>query len=427
MSEPLPMTPSQTNHPAARPKVRTPARWRRALPWLTLVAAATAVIASLRPHPPAVELAHVTRDRLATSILEEGKTRIRHRYLVTAPVAGRLERIPLRAGDRLQAGTTALAVIQPTPSAFLDPRAQEESEARVQMAEATQRLREAHVERARAALDMAEKEKSRATRLEKQGAVSLREYELAVNQVELMTREWHAATFALEVSKFEILQARAAARQAGGSLEDSSSAITLLAPVNGFVLQVFEESARPVTAGHPLLEVGDPTDLEAEIELLSSDAVAVRPGAEVSIEQWGGEQPLRGRVSVIEPGGFTKISALGVEEQRVKVRVDFVEPIPADRALGDRYRVEARILTWQADSVLQVPTGALFRRGNQWMTFRFDRGAAQLAPVTIGHHNGLAAEILSGLTEGQQVILHPPDTLTDGKSVRARAGSDRQP
>ena len=189
-------------------------------------------------------------------------------------------------------------------------------------------------------------------------------------------------------------------------------------PIDGFVLQVFEESARPVTAGQPLLEVGDPTDLEAEIELLSSDAVAVRPGAEVSIEQWGGDDPLRGRVTVIEPGGFTKISALGVEEQRVRVRVDFLDPIPPDRPLGDRYRVEARILTWLADSVLQVPAGALFRRGDEWMTFVFDNGRARLTAVTIDHHNGVAAEVVAGLKEGDRVILHPPDEVADGRIVR---------
>jgi HlyD family secretion protein len=316
-----------------------------------------------------------------------------------------------------------LAVIQPTPASFLDPRMQAEADARVQMAEAAQRQRQAQLERAQAALELAEKEKSRTTRLQKEGAVSLREYDQALNQVDMLTRELHAAEFALEVSKFEILQTRAAARQAGSSGGDSSapiSPITLVAPVSGFVLNVFEESARPVTPGLALVEVGDPADLEAEIELLSSDAVAVRPGAEVAIEQWGGESPLRGKVTVIEPGGFTKISALGVEEQRVKVRVDFVDPIPPDRPLGDRYRVEARIITWHAEAVPQVPAGALFRRGGDWMTFVFDHSRARLVKVAIGHHNGVAAEVVAGLTPGQQVILHPPDAVADGKPVRPR-------
>jgi HlyD family secretion protein len=165
------------------------------------------------------------------------------------------------------------------------------------------------------------------------------------------------------------------------------------------------------------MEVGDPNDIEAEIELLSSDAVGVAPGAEVSIEQWGGDAPLRGKVSVVEPGGYTKISALGVEEQRVKVRVDFLDPLPPGKSLGDRYRVEARIVTWRGEKVLQVPTGALFRRGGDWMTFTLDGSTARQTKVEIAHNNGTAAEVRSGLTEGQRVIVHPPDSVADGASV----------
>jgi len=169
----------------------------------------------------------------------------------------------------------------------------------------------------------------------------------------------------------------------------------------------------------PIMEVGDPQDLEAEIELLSSDAVGVAPGADVSIEHWGGESPLRGRVSLVEPGAFTKISALGVEEQRVKVRVDFVDPAPPGRDLGDRYRVEARIVTWRGNGVLQVPTGALFRRGNDWMTFAVKEGKASLRRVEISHNNGVDAEVHSGLSEGDAVIIHPRDSVHDGASVSA--------
>jgi HlyD family secretion protein len=412
--------PSPTPSPARPRPARKRGAWRSYVLWVAGAAVAAAVVAGLRPQPQAVDLTTLAPGPLTVSVLEEGKTRIRHRHVVAAPVAGVLERIDLRAGDRLEAGQTVIAVIQPTPAGFLDPRTQAEAEARAQMAEAAERQRQAQLERARAALAMAEKEKVRTTRLQKEGAVSLREYDQALNQVEMLTREVHAAEFALEVSKFEIIQTRAAARQAGSLPGDASTPITLLAPVSGFVLQVFEESARPVTPGLALLEVGDPSDLEAEIELLSSDAVAVRPGADVSIEQWGGDRPLRGRVALIEPGGFTKISALGVEEQRVKVRVDFTEAIPPDRPLGDRYRVEARIITWHGENVLQVPAGALFRRGNDWMTFVFDNGRARLTRVVIGHHSGVAAEIISGLTAGQRVILHPPDAVADGKKVRPR-------
>src|SRR5690606_2778748 len=169
-----------------------------------------------------------------------------------------------------------------------------------------------------------------------------------------------------------------------------------LAPISGYVLQVFEESARVVNPFTPIMEVGDPTDLEAEIELLSSDAVAVKVGAEVQIEHWGGDKPLRGRVNLVEQGGFTKYSALGVEEQRVRVRVDFVDPFPDGQSLGDRYRVEARIVTWHEDHVLKVPVGALFRRGNDWMVFVVRDGRARVQKVAIGKQNGVEAQVLGG-------------------------------
>jgi len=394
---------------------------RALLLWTSVAALLGLVVAGLRPRPLAVDLAPVTTGPLTVSVLEEGKTRIRHRHVVSAPVSGLLQRIPLRAGDRLVARETVLAVIQPTPSSFLDPRSQAEADARVQMSEAVLRQRQAQLERAQAALAMAEKELGRTTRLQKNGAVSLREHDLAISQFDMLTRELHAAEFGLEVSRFEIQLAQAAARQAGLPEGEAAVPITLVAPVTGFVLNVYEESERPVTAGMPLLEVGDPSDLEAEIELLSSDAVTVRPGAMVSIEHWGGEQPLRGKVTLIEPGGFTKISALGVEEQRVKVRVDFVDPIPPERPLGDRYRVEARIVTWQGERVAQVPAGALFRRGGDWMVFVYEDGRARLAKVRIGHHNGEAAELIEGVSPGQRLILHPPDTLADGKPVNPRS------
>ena len=206
--------------------------------------------------------------------------------------------------------------------------------------------------------------------------------------------------------------------QATGESAGAGQPIEIRAPVTGFVLNISEESALPVAPGLPIMEVGDPKDLEAEIELLSSDAVNVKPGADVSIEQWGGGNPLHGKVALVEPGGFLKVSALGVEEQRVKVRVNFND-LPAG-VLGDRYRVEARIVTWTSDRVLQIPTGALFRRGNQWMAFAVKNGRAKLSAVAIDHTNGTAAELKGGLSEGDQVILHPPDAVADGVSIIPR-------
>jgi HlyD family secretion protein len=406
---------------AAPTRQRKPGAWRRFIPYAIVVALVCAIIAGLRPRPVTVETTTVSTGPLDVTVLEEGKTRIRHRYVISPPIPGYLNRIPLRAGDRIEAGKTVLATIQAQPSSFLDPRSRAEAEARVKATEAAKMRAESEFERLQASLELAQKEKVRAAELNAKGAISRREWDSAEAQVTMLTRELHSAEFAVRVAEFERVQAQAALAQAQMPANGKSEPLTLTAPVTGFVLNVYEESARTIAAGVPIMEVGDPTDLEAEIELLSSDAVGVQPGAEVSIEQWGGAAPLRGKVSLIEPGGYTKISALGVEEQRVKVRVEFTEPIPATHPLGDRFRVEARILTWRGANVLQVPTGALFRRGNDWMTFVTAGGKARLTKVELGHANGVAAEVRAGLQAGQAVVLHPPDAVADGAAVKARA------
>jgi HlyD family secretion protein len=377
---------------------------------------------SLRPKPLEVETHVVGTGPLTVSVLEEGKTRIRHRYIISPPIPGLLERIPLRAGAKIETGKTVLATVQPQMPAFLDARTKMEAEARVKAAESAKLQREAQIERARSALELAEKDLDRTKKLRATGAVAARDLDTATNQVDVLGRELRATEFALQVAEFERAQAEAALMQAQSPSESAAKPMQILAPINGFVLNVYEESARAVTAGMPLMEVGSPEDLETEIEMLSSDAVAVQPGAEVSIEQWGGDAPLRGKVTLVEPGGFTKISALGVEEQRVKVRVDFVDPVPPGKVLGDRFRVEARVVVWRSDSVLQLPTGALFRRGNDWMTFLLKDGKAQQTKLEIGRNNGTSAEVRGGLKQGDIVILHPPDKLVDGGEARSRGG-----
>ena len=376
-----------------------------------------ALVAALRPRPIPVETPTIATGPLVVSVLEEGQTRIRHRHLISPPVAGLLQRVALRAGAVTEAGKAVLAMLEAQPASFLDPRAQGEGEARVEGAEAAKLQRESQIERARSSLQLAEKEMARAEKLNRSGAIATRDRDAAASQVDVLTRELHTAEFALAVANFELAQAQAALIQAQTPSSAKPEPYAILAPVTGYVLNVMEESARLVTPGTPIMEVGDPTDLEAEIELLSSDAVGVGVGAEVSIEQWGGA-PLRGRVSVVEPGGYTKVSALGVEEQRVKGRVDFLDPLPPGKTLGDRYRVEARIVTWRAEDVLQIPAGALFRRGGDWMTFVLEGDKARPKKVEIAHHNGLAAEVRRGLTAGQRVILHPPDAIADGTSVQ---------
>lgn len=399
-------------------KSRRPGAWRKIALYLAGAVLAAFIITGLLPKPIEVDTATVTRGPLTVSVLEEGKTRIRNRYVVSPPVAGFLQRVPVRAGDPVEAGKTLLAVIQAAPSSFLDPRAKAQADAAVRSAEAARLQRNEQVQSATSELELARKELVRADQLRKKGAIAVQEFDTASNRVEMLDNQLGSARFALKVAEFELEQAKAALLQASSDPTEAGQTIEIRAPVSGYVLNVFEESARTVTPGLPIMEVGDPKDLEAEIELLSSDAVNVQPGAEVSIEQWGGGEPLRGRVVLVEPGAFLKVSALGVEEQRVKVRVDFID-LPEGR-LGDRYRVEARIITWTGADVLQVPTGALFRRGNEWMTFVDEGGKARLTEVEIGQTNGIFAEIKTGLVEGQQVILHPPDVVADEASIAPR-------
>lgn len=391
---------------------------RKVLLYVAGAALVLFIVSGLFPKPVPVEIAAISRAPLTVTVLEEGKTRIRHRYVVSPPVAGYLKRVPVRAGDPIVAGETILATLQATSSSFLDPRARAQAEAAVNSAEATRQQRDQQVSTVNSELDLAQKDLKRSEQLKQKGAIAIQEYDAALSRVDVLEKQLGMAQFGLKVAEFELAQAKAALTQAQGDGAEVGPPLEIRAPITGFVLNIYEESARVVTAGQPIMEVGDTKDLEAEIELLSSDAVNVRPGAEVAIEQWGGGQPLHGKVVLIEPGGFLKVSALGVEEQRVKVRVDFMD-LP-ENLLGDRFRVEARITTWSAENVLQIPAGALFRRGNDWMTFVVEGGHVKLTKVEIGHSNGLAAEVISGVAEGQQVVLHPPDTVTDGASVKPR-------
>lgn len=386
------------------------------MPWAVSLAVVAFIVWGLLPKPIPVDAAEVARGPLTVSVLEEGQTRIRNRYVVSPPISGYLKRVPVRAGDKILEGETLLASVVSMQSSFLDPRARAQAEAVVNSAEAAQMQRDEEINRANSELSLARKELARTAQLKKTGAVSGREFDAAESRVEVLLNQLESAKFGLKVAEFEFAQAKAALVRADSP--DDGEPILVKAPVDGAVLNVFEESARAVTAGMPIMEVGDPTDIEMEVELLSSDAVNVKPGADVAIEQWGGDAPLAGKVTVVEPGGYTKISALGVEEQRVKVRADFVDLPPG--VFGDRYRVEARITTWTSDDVLKVPVGALFRRGNEWMTFVIRGGVARETLVEIGHNDGIEAEVLGGLGVGVPVILHPPDTVADGARVEVR-------
>ena len=399
------------------------------LRWLVVVLiGAGLVVTGTRARPVDVDVVQVYRGPMEVHVVEEGKTRIRNRYVVYSPVAGALERIKLRAGDQVEKGRTVLATVGSDWSQFLNPRARAEAEMRVKAAESA-RLRSSEAsEKVRTSLEFAVREKERVGQLFQKGSISRREWDQASNQVEVLERELRVAEFTAQVAEFEYGQARMALRPPEGGdklqkIEGEVDVHQIVAPISGVVLKVYEESARPVTLGMPLMEVGDASDLEAEIELLSSDAASVRVGASVRMENWGGSQEWGGKVVMVEPSGFTKVSALGVEEQRVLVRVA-LDPLKEGAGIvGDRYRVEGRIQVWGATDVLLVPAGALFRMGKDWHVFVAKGNLVQKVRVELGHHNGIVAEVLRGLSVGDDVVVHAPDALREGGEIRRKMTS----
>jgi HlyD family secretion protein len=389
-------------------------------PWLVRIAlAAIALVLAFlffRPSVHEVDVGSARRAPLTVTVDEEGETRVRDRFVVAAPVAGRIERIALKAGASVDAWTI-LARIYPLQ---LDPRARAEASAKLDAAEAAQRESEARVEQAEAALQQATRSAKRARQLARPGTISAEELELAELAETTRTKELEAARFAATVAAHNVAAAKAALLSPGlpgaapGCGDGTAPCIEIKAPVSGRILRVLEESERVVPVGSPLVEIGDPARLEIVIDVLSADAVKIQPGARVIIEDWGGDHPLMARVRLVEPSGFTKLSALGVEEQRVNVIADFVD---APATLADGYRLEARIVVWESPDVLQVPTSALFRRGGAWSVFVVHRGRAERREVQIGHRSATDAEVLGGLTVGDVVILHPSDLIEDGVRV----------
>jgi len=376
----------------------------------------------LRPSPVPVDVARVERGTLQVTVDEEGKTRVRERFVIAAPVAGRLDRITLDEGDPVKPGTV-LAHLHPAP---LDPRSRAEANARLEAAEAARLEAAATAQKARAALGQAARNEERARRLAEAGTLSKQAREDAELERTTRARELEAALFAVRAADFQTQAARATLMEAGeepegaGALvnacgENIRGCLELRSPVSGRVLRLFEESQRVVPAGAPLVEVGDPAAIEILVDLLSTDAVKVRPGQPVIVERWGGEEALRARVRRIEPAGFTKLSALGVEEQRVNVVADFVDP---PGSLGDGYRLEARIVVWEGTDVLMIPSSAIFRRGDGWSVFVVESGRARRREVAVGHLAARVAEVRSGLTPGEKVILHPGDRIEERVRVR---------
>jgi HlyD family secretion protein len=462
--------------------------WKKRFTWLLwLVPGLAATLLFLWPRAVEVEVATMRRGRLRVTIDEDGRTRVRDRYVVSAPLEGELLRVPVRAGDALTAGRTRLATLLPKSPELLDARALAQAEARAQSAEAAWKQSERRVAESREALELARHQFERARGLLASRTIASEEYETAEHRQLLAAETCRAAEFGQQVARFEWEWARAAlarvqpsqphappqpnappkavdaprsepqpqpdsppstappstappapalpatAPPATAPLVTTTPDITtpgataattgqfdIFSPIDGRVFRVLRESAGLVAGGAALVEIGDPRDLEIEVDVLSSDAVRIPPNARVFLEQWGGAEPLEARVRLVEPSGFTKVSALGVEEQRVNVIADFLAVADKRPRLGDGYRIEARIVEWESDNVLIVPSGALFRDGEFWAVFTVESGRARLRRVLIGHQNGREAEVLEGLAEGESVVQYPGDQLRDGTRIQTR-------
>jgi HlyD family secretion protein len=382
--------------------------------WLIVIGIAVAlVVLWLRPKPVRVDTAKASRGPLQVTVNGEGRTRVRDRYVVAAPVAGRLKRITLRRGDEVQQDQL-LAQIESLPLSPLDPRQRSEAHARVNAAEDAKRESDAIVERAKASHEQARREFERCEKLVAAGVISRQELERAQTAMDVAVCEVDAAKSKSETAGHDVEVARSALLALDKTQRQSITTVKVHAPVGGRVLRVIEESERVISAGAPLVELSNPSKLEVVIELLSTDAVKVKPGALVLIERWGGDAVLQARVRLIEPSAFTKISALGVEEQRVNVIADFTEPATT---LGDAYRVEGRIVVWENEDVLKIPSSALFRTGDAWSVFIVEGGKAYRRPVQVGQRTPFEAEVLNGLGDAAQVIVHPSNELSDGTPI----------
>jgi HlyD family secretion protein len=382
-------------------------RTRRWIPYVGGLALVALIAFGLWPRPSPVEVARASIGSLRATVNEEGKTRIKQRFTVSAPVTGQLRRISLKAGAEVKAGYTVLAIVDPLPPALLDLRARAQAEAKRDGAKAS-------LEKATAAHAFALSELRRFEKLFAEKAIAPQEFEPVQWREASAARDKSVAETLLREAEAELAVFAAAAEP--GAPERPATEVR--APVSGRVLRVLEESARVVTAGMPLMEVGDPADLEVVVEVLSRDAAAIIPGSAVDLEQWGGGAPLAAKVRLVEPAAFTKVSALGVEEQRVNVIADILTPPEQRHGLGDHFRVEARIVVWETSQTLKVPTGALFRQGDQWAVFALDGGRARLRAVKVGRSSGTETQVLEGLQAEQPVILYPGDHVQDGQRVK---------
>lgn len=394
---------------------------------LALAAAGAGAWLALRPAPVPCDVEPVVRGSIVVTVDEDGRTRLKDRYVVSAPLPGHIDRVVLRPGDTVRAGVTLLARVWAVDPLLLDERSLAQASARVKAAEALLLQTEAALASAEANLSHVQEEYERLLAAADRFAASRHEAEDELIMLRTATHARDAARFARQVAAFELEQSQAAllyngpnAEGVGADSASSRASFEVRAPIDGKVLRVLRESEGVVDAGEPLLEVGSLDRIEVELDVLSDQAVKVRPGARVSLERWGGIHALQGVVRLVEPSGFTKVSALGVDEQRVNVVVDFLDGPESRPTLGDGYRVEARIVIWESADAVRAPIGALFRLEQGWGVFVVDGGRARRRSVSIGQRSDQHAEVLDGLREGEVVIVFPSDRVTDGARIVTR-------
>ncbi len=401
-------------------------RTGRVLLWAVAVALlAAGLVWAFRPQPVPVDLTQVQRGELVEWVEGDGRTRVRAIYEVSAPVGGLMQRVPVEVGDPITAAATVLVIIRPADPTFLDVRARAAAVAEVQAAEAAVAVARNEVESAEAQYAFARAAVERVRRLAEEGTVAARTLERAQADFRAAQAALNAAREGLEARRSQLDAARARLIEPGqyADADDGECCVTLRAPVDGAVLRVLQESRAVVQAGTVIMEVGDPRDLEVEVDLLSADAVRVRPGMPAWLDQWGGGDPVAGIVRRVEPFAFTKVSALGIEEQRVNVRIAPAPGAAFPESVGHGFRVMARIEVARADDALVVPLGAIFRAGDDWAVFRVEDGVARLRRVAVGLMGEGAVAVTEGLAAGDVLVLHPSDRVGDGVRVTARPGA----
>lgn len=376
---------------------------------------------SFRTDPVPVDLADIARGPMLVTVNADGETRIKDVFEVAAPISGTARRAPVEVGDPVVAGETVVAVVEPAAPGFLDSRSREQAEAAVNEARAALTLAEAQFRQSEEELHYAQTQHGRARTLTERGVSSQTSLEDAsqILSIRLAAREAARSNVAMATSA--LARARAALIEPGASAGSRDRCcVTLKAPITGTVLSVDIVSEGPVAAGTRLVTLGQTGDLEIVADLLSADSVGLKPGARAIVERWGGPDPLEAALRRLEPSAHTKVSALGIEEQRVDAVFDILSPPAARAGLGDRYAVYLRIVTWEGQDVMRVPLPALFRHDGGWAVFRAEGGRARLTPVTLGHRNGSTAEVTEGLSPGDRVILHPSDGIADGTAIIER-------